>query len=96
MSTAAIERGRKRPAPEGPRTLSHQLRALIRSVVARDEVTACEVARRADVDPKVLARFMAGTRGLTMATADRLAGAVGLKLVEGARQSPRPKGRAGG
>jgi hypothetical protein len=78
-------KGRKRPPIEGRHTLSHQLRAVVRGW----GLSAYEVARRADIDVKVLSRFLAGDRGLTMATADRIAAAFGLKLGE-ALASRRP------
>ena len=53
-------------------------------------LTAYAVAKLAGVDPGVVARFMSGLRDIRLETADRLAGALGLRLVEVGRR-PAPK-----
>jgi Helix-turn-helix len=45
-------------------------------------LTSYALGRDAGVAPAVISRFLAGDRGLTMATADRVAEALGLRLVE--------------
>lgn len=61
--------------------LSDQLREVIAS-----RGTAYAVAKSADVDPGIIQRFLTGERGLTVATLDRLAEALGLRLVETGRR----------
>lgn len=61
--------------------LTDQLRHAIR---ARSG-SAYELAQVAGVDSGILSRFLRGERDVTLATADRLAVALGLKLVKGGR-----------
>jgi transcriptional regulator with XRE-family HTH domain len=58
----------------------------LRGVIVARGLTASEVARRAGVAQSVLSRFVNAKRGLTLATFDRVALALGLKLVEGPRR----------
>ena len=51
-------------------------------------LTAYAVGRMAGVDPGVVKRFLTGERDIRMETADRLAAALGLRLVEVARRGP--------
>ena len=84
-------KGRKRPAPEGRGTLSHQLRVILRDQGS----TPYALAQQADIDPKTLGRFLAGSRGLSLATADRIAVSLGLRLgVELARSARKAKPKA--
>lgn len=76
-----------RPAARYP--IPDQLRAIIR---ARG-LTAYELARAIDTAPSVISRFLAGERGLTLDTFDRLAEALHLRLIETSRPSPRSTGR---
>jgi transcriptional regulator with XRE-family HTH domain len=62
-----------------PQSLSDQLRALIDAAGP----SVYELARDAGVDRSVLSRFLAGKRTITLETADRLAKALKLRLVEG-------------
>src|SRR4051794_13761546 len=62
-------------------SLSNRLREIIR---ARG-MTAYGLARAADLDPGVVQRFVTGRRDVRLETADRLAAALGLKLVESAK-----------
>lgn len=87
-------RGRdKRPSPGGPDSLTYQLRSLIKFIVDRDGITLYEVAGRSEVDPKVLARFMNidSGRGLSLATADRIAMAFRLGLDFRAKEETKTK-----
>jgi transcriptional regulator with XRE-family HTH domain len=77
------------PTPTGRHTLSYQLRELIE---ARG-LSAYAVGQLAGVDPGVVQRFVTGRRDVLMGTADRIAAALGLRLVEVARKG-RPPGRA--
>jgi transcriptional regulator with XRE-family HTH domain len=78
---------RKMDAPKARQTVSDQLREMIES---RDE-TPTELGKRSKVDSTVIARFMSGEREIRNGTLDKLAAALGLRLVEVAR--PKGKGR---
>jgi len=68
----------------------HGLRYQLREIVEARGLTAYALARRAGVDPGVVSRFLTGERDIRLETADRLAAALGLRLVE-----VGTKGRAG-
>ena len=74
-------------------TLSYQLREIID---ARG-LTAYAAGQLAGVDPGVVSRFLTGQRDIRLETADRLAAALGLRLVEVARKvkATRPGRPAG-
>jgi transcriptional regulator with XRE-family HTH domain len=67
-------------------TLSYQLR----EVIDARGLSAYAVGRDAGVDAAVVSRFLREERGITLETADKIALALGLRLVETAA---RPKGR---
>ncbi len=68
----------RRRVPPTPTGLSEQLRRILES----RGVSAYALDKAADLDPGVVARFLDGRRGLTLASADRLAAALGIRLVE--------------
>jgi transcriptional regulator with XRE-family HTH domain len=74
----------------GRHTLSQQLRDVIDS----RGLTAYAVAKAADIDPGMVARFVSDERDLRLATVDRVAAALGLRLVEVGRAKGRVRGRA--
>jgi ribosome-binding protein aMBF1 (putative translation factor) len=65
------------PAPPIPDPLSEALKTAIR---ASDE-SVYQIAKRARVSQIIISRFLSGERDIRMATADKLANALGLKLV---------------
>jgi transcriptional regulator with XRE-family HTH domain len=69
------------------RTFSEQLR----DAMVSSGHTGAELAELAGVDPAVISRFMAGKREIRTGTVDRIAEALGLRLVEAAR--PKGPGR---
>lgn len=71
----------------GRATFSDELRDLI----DRDGRAPFAIARAAGVDHAALSRFLAGTRGLTTATLDALAGALGFHLAAPTRPRGRPR-----
>jgi hypothetical protein len=77
----------RKQTPAAPRTVSGTLRAAI----AGRGLTAYAVARMTGVDTSVVARFLAGERGLSMKSLDRLCEALELEL----RPSPGAPGGAG-
>ena len=85
------------PRPRQRAAISGQLHAIL----TRGEHNLYEVAKAAKVPLSSLTRFVDGERGLTLATADKLADALGLKLVETGRdrvrtsKSPRPRSARG-
>lgn len=69
--------GESKPDPTpGPRTISETIRETIR---ARG-LTAYAVAKSAAVSVDAVQRFLNGERGLSLATADKVAAALGLEL----------------
>jgi ribosome-binding protein aMBF1 (putative translation factor) len=56
---------------------------VIRDVIAARGLSGSSVADEAEVDHRVVNRFLAGKRGLSIETTDKLARALGLRLVEG-------------
>ncbi len=87
---------KKQPAPRVDKhTLSYQLR----EIIASRGLTAYALGQEAGVDATVVGRFLSGERDLRLGTADRLAAALGLRLVEVARPGKgrgRPRGPAAG
>jgi transcriptional regulator with XRE-family HTH domain len=73
----------------------HTISSQIRHIIEARGFTPTEVAERAGVDRAGVSRFLAGKRGLTLATADRIAAAFHLRLIEDAPPAPRgrPRGR---
>jgi transcriptional regulator with XRE-family HTH domain len=67
-------------------TVSQQLRDVIR----HRGLTAYALARDAGIDPGMVSRFLTGERSLRLDSVDRIAAALGLRLVE----VGRAKGRA--
>jgi transcriptional regulator with XRE-family HTH domain len=67
-----------KPRPTTPLTISDQLRAII----VDSGKTAYAVGKLADVDPGVVQRFLTGERDLRVATLDKLAAALGLRLCQ--------------
>jgi hypothetical protein len=67
-----------KPKPATPLTISDQLRVII----ADSGKTAYAVGKLADVDPGMVQRFLTGERGLRVATLDKIAGAMRLRLCQ--------------
>jgi predicted transcriptional regulator len=67
-----------KPRPTTPLTISDQLRAII----ADSGKTAYAVGKVADVDPGVVQRFLTGERDLRVATLDKIAVALRLRLCQ--------------
>lgn len=72
-----------------PRGGRHSLSVQLRDVIESRGLGPAELARDSGVDARVIGRFVAGERTITLETADRLAAALGLRLVEVARR-PAP------
>ena len=63
-------------APTGPHCLSDALRQAIRN----SDKSVYQIAKEADLSQIVISRFLSGERDIRMATADKLAEVLGLKL----------------
>ena len=79
----------RRPAPRraARATFSDELRDAIEA----SDHTPYALGKAAGVDPGILSRFLAGRRGMTSDTIDRVAGALGLHLGAPARGRGRPR-----
>lgn len=78
------------PKKAAPREASkHTLSRSLRDVIESRGLTAYALGKESGVDPTVIGRFLAGERDLRLGTADRLAAALGLRLVEVARPGGR-------
>lgn len=65
------------PAPPIPNPLSEALKTAIRG----SDESLYQIAKRARVSQIIISRFLSGERDIRMATADKLANALGLRLV---------------
>lgn len=76
IEQASPARPGKRPAPEGPGTLSHQIRETLKSW----EVTSQRIADLSGLNQSVVAKFLAGESGLTTASLDRIGKAFKVRI----------------
>lgn len=81
----AARRSRRRPSDR------HSLSAQLLDVIAARGVIPANLARDAGVNATMIRRFVAGERDVTLGTADRLASALGLRLVEVGRGKARAR-----
>jgi transcriptional regulator with XRE-family HTH domain len=74
------------------RTATHSggISGQLREIIHRRGLTAFSIARDAGLEASVVSRFLSRERGLTLASLDAIADAIGLRLVE------KGRGRAGG
>ena len=70
----------------------HGLSGQLREIIASRGLTAYVAGKQSGVDPGVVQRFLSGSRDIRLATADRLAESLGLRLVEVGRPGPRGRG----
>ena len=77
--------------PSERHSLTYQLREIIES----RGLTAHGLGRLAGVDAGVISRFLTGQRDIRMETADRIAAALGLRLIEVGRPGRRARAAAG-
>ncbi len=69
------------PVSEEP--ISNSLSETLKRAIQESEMTVYEIARGAHVSQIIISRFLSGERDIRMATADKLANSLGLKLVAG-------------
>ena len=62
--------------------------AHLKTAILPQDLTAADVGRLANIDQGIVSRFLTGKRGLTLATLDQVAAALGLRLVEGVARRP--------
>jgi transcriptional regulator with XRE-family HTH domain len=80
----------------------HSLSGQLRHVIAARHLTAYATAQAAGVDVRLVQRFLDGERDIKLTTADKIAQALGLRLVEvtprkaTARARPHTAADAGG
>jgi transcriptional regulator with XRE-family HTH domain len=80
----------------------HSLSGQLRHVITARRLTAYATAKAAGVDVRLVQRFLDGERDIRLATADKIAQALGLRLVEvtprkaTARARPQAAADAGG
>jgi transcriptional regulator with XRE-family HTH domain len=67
----------------------------VRRAVADSGLSNCQICRAAGLNEAVLSRFMAGTRGLSLATLDALAPVLGLEVVARGMPKAPPRRRPG-
>ena len=67
------------PAPEEP--ISDSLSEALKLAIQESGRTVYQIAKEAHVSQIIISRFLSGERDIRMATADKLANALGLKLV---------------
>ena len=79
---------------EAPAASKHSLSNQLRGIIESRGGTAYALGQESGVDATVIARFLSQERDIRMETADKLAAALGLRLVEVAITKPkgRPKG----
>jgi transcriptional regulator with XRE-family HTH domain len=80
---------RAKPKKAAPRETKHVLSKQLRDIIESRGMTAYALGQESGVDPTVIGRFLADERDIRLGTADKLAAALGLRLVEVAK----PKGR---
>jgi hypothetical protein len=63
----------------------------LRDAIERSGLTPYALGKEAAVDPGILSRFLAGRRGMTTDTVDRITATLGLHLGAPARAKGRPR-----
>ena len=69
--------------PLARRPIPRSLSASLKKAMKHSPKTSYQLAKEAGVSPIMLSRFLSGKRDIRLATADRLAHALGLKLIAG-------------
>jgi transcriptional regulator with XRE-family HTH domain len=88
LTPAQVARDRKLRAliqeefpPLARRPIPRSLSASLKKAMKHSPKTSDQLAKEADVSPIMLSRFLSGKRDIRLATADRLAHVLGLKLM---------------
>lgn len=75
-----VTKGTNVPAKKSRKGRSATLADTLRAEFRASGLTCYRVAKNAGISPQVLGRFLAGERDLRLATADKVARALGLEL----------------
>ena len=67
--------------PKPRRTIPNSIGDALKRSIRGSDMTMYEIAKRAGVSQIVISRFLSGERDIRVATADKLAEVLGLKLV---------------
>ncbi len=67
------------PVPEEP--IPNSLSEALKRAIQQSERTVYQIAKEAHVSQIIISRFLSGERDIRMVTADKLANALGLKLI---------------
>ena len=67
------------PAPAPP--LSASLSETLKQAIRESEMSQYQIAKRARISQIMISRFLSGERDIRLQTADKLANALGLKLI---------------
>jgi hypothetical protein len=68
------------PAPSSARVGSDVLSEALRKAIRESGKSVYQIAKEAEVSPIVISRFLSGERDIRLATADKMAEALGLAL----------------
>ena len=77
--------------PLARRPIPRSLSASLKKAMKHSAKTSYQLAKEAGVSPIMLSRFLSGKRDIRLATADRLAHVLGLKLMASDRKAPRQR-----
>ena len=69
--------------PLARRPIPRSLSASLKKALKQSQKTSYQLAKEAGLSPILVSRFLSGKRDIRLATADRLAYVLGLKLVAG-------------
>ena len=83
---AGVRQSRAQPA-----AIKHTIDYQLREIIDSRGLTAYAVARLADIDPGIVARWMNGVRSMSFESAERIAFALNLRLVETLRGRAKPQ-----
>lgn len=67
------------PLPREP--LSDSLSRALKQAIRESDMSTYQIAKRAGISQIIISRFLSGERDIRLATADKLANALGLKLI---------------
>lgn len=67
------------PGPQEP--IPNSLSESLKRAIRESEMTVYQIAKKAHVSQIIVSRFLSGERDIRVATADKLASVLGLKLV---------------
>ncbi len=67
------------PLPRQP--ISDSLSDAVKQAIRQSDMTIYQIAKRAGISQIMISRFLSGERDIRLGTADKLANALGLKLI---------------